>query len=109
MNTPLKQEDWKEAVIEQLVVCGILRVDHENDPELAIKSLMQYAADMATDPVVSSAAATLIRRGKMVASLEFDSKLSAQRINIFNRKLWLTMRDWVSDYMIRITRESLRS
>ena len=62
----LKADDgpWKAAVIDQLVIAHILTAEHESDPLKAIQDLLAYHADIAVDPRVSGAAATLVEQAK---------------------------------------------
>lgn len=55
---------WKSAVIDQLVIAHILTAEHESDPLKAIQDLLAYHADVAVDPRVSGAAATLVEQAK---------------------------------------------
>ena len=55
---------WKSAVIDQLVIAHILTAEHESDPLKAIQDLLAYHADIAVDPRVSGAAATLVEQAK---------------------------------------------
>jgi len=51
--------EWKEAVIEALIVDCIFRKEHEDDPMLAIRELCQWEQDVALDPAVSGEAVKL--------------------------------------------------
>ena len=55
---------WKSAVIDQLVIAHILTAEHESDPLKALQDLLAYHADIAVDPRVSGAAATLVEQAK---------------------------------------------
>ncbi len=55
---------WKSAVIDQLVIAHILTAEHESDPLKAIQDLLAYHTDIAVDPRVSGAAATLVEQAK---------------------------------------------
>ena len=55
---------WKAAVIDQLIIAHILTAEHESDPLKAIQDLLAYHADIAVDPRVSGAAATLVEQAK---------------------------------------------
>jgi hypothetical protein len=59
-----ERNEWKEAVIEQLIVSCIYREEHENDPMMAILDLLSWECEIALDPRVSSEAAEL--RGQEV-------------------------------------------
>ena len=55
---------WKTAVIDQLVIAHILTAEHESDPLKAIQDLLAYHTEIAVDPRVSGAAATLVEQAK---------------------------------------------
>jgi hypothetical protein len=65
---PWEQPDadgpWKSAVIDQLIIAHILTAEHESDPLKAIQDLLAYHTDIAVDPRVSGAAATLVEQAK---------------------------------------------
>jgi len=76
-DTVLKQaiEDekinpWKQVIIDGLVVCGILKKEHEDTPSVALNDLICWSIDVALDPAVSSLAATLQRQWQYKAVLE---------------------------------------
>jgi len=50
-----KQNPWKAAVIDELVVCHIYTAEHDNNPRKAIKDAIQWNCEVALDPRVSSA------------------------------------------------------
>lgn len=58
-----KPNEWKEAVIEKLVVSHILQESHEFDPHGAINDLLAWETQIALDPQVSCQAQALIDRG----------------------------------------------
>ena len=55
---------WKAAVIDQLIIAHTLTVEHESDPLKAVQDLLAYHTDIAVDPRVSGAAATLVEQAK---------------------------------------------
>ena len=55
--------DWKEAVIDELVVAHILTVEHETNPRMAVKAAINWNCEVALDPQVSSDAQALIDQG----------------------------------------------
>ena len=61
------RNEWKEWIIEKLVVSHIYRNEHETDPLKAINDLLSYEVEIALDPQVSSDAQALIDRGKAEA------------------------------------------
>lgn len=62
-----ERDEWKNAIIERLVVSHIYREDHDDDPELALNELLAWEAQLVLDPLVSSAAQALIDRGVALA------------------------------------------
>ena len=54
--------NWKEVVIEQLMVAHIYRHEHEGQPRLALHDLIDYHMSIALDPAVSQPARDLINR-----------------------------------------------
>lgn len=57
-----RDNPWKQAVIERLVVAHIYSAEHENDPLKAVFDLLAYESDLAADPRVSAAAERLVMR-----------------------------------------------
>lgn len=57
------QSEWKEAVINELVVAHIYQTAHDTDPRKAIQDLITWHVQVALDPRVSSDAQALIDRG----------------------------------------------
>lgn len=66
-ETPAKQNEWKEAVIEKLIVCHIYQKKHDDDPIGALNDLLSWEIKIALDPQVSSEAQALIDRGWIAA------------------------------------------
>ena len=58
-------DPWKDIVLEQLVVAGIFRREHEGSPRLAIDELVGYHIDVALDPAVSQQAEDLYEQGRL--------------------------------------------
>lgn len=55
-----ESNEWKHIIIEKLVVCGILRKEHETNPRLAVEDLLAWEVCVALDPVVSDDARKLL-------------------------------------------------
>lgn len=53
------KNEWKEAVIEELIACCILTEADEGDPYAAVKKLCEWERTVALDPAVSEPAAKL--------------------------------------------------
>ena len=51
-------------LIDRLVILHIYRKEHEDNPALALKELIDYEVQIALDPQVSSEAQALIDRGR---------------------------------------------
>ena len=83
---------WKSAVIDQLVIAHILTAEHESDPLKAIQDLLAYHADVAVDPRVSGAAATLVEQAK-AEEREACAKLCEKP-----RTTPLAMTEWCQGY-----------
>jgi hypothetical protein len=61
---PAVDPEWKEAVIDKLIVSCIYRKEHETNPEKAINDLLEWEVTIALDPSVSSKAQALIDMGR---------------------------------------------
>ncbi len=57
------EEQWKHAVINELVCCHIYNAAHDNDPRKALHDAISWNVQVALDPQVSSDAQALIDRG----------------------------------------------
>lgn len=49
----LSREEWKDRVIDALIVTWAYKAEHENDPKLAVNDLIISEIRMATDPQIS--------------------------------------------------------
>lgn len=58
-----EQLTWKEAVLNELIVCHIYNSSHDNDPRKAVHDAITCNCQIALDPTVSSEAQALIDRG----------------------------------------------
>ena len=66
LYAPLRDMNhWKDIVLEQLVVAGIFRREHEGSPRLAIDELVDYHIGVALDPKVSHQAEDLYDKGRI--------------------------------------------
>ena len=67
-TTPLyahpPRDEWREAVIERLIICCIYRSEHDLDPNLALRELIDWEVKIALDPDVSNRAQELINLGR---------------------------------------------
>lgn len=57
-------QTWKGAVIDQLIVSGVLNDTHESDPFMAVRNMIEAEVQAALDPRVSTAARDLLVRGQ---------------------------------------------
>lgn len=60
-----RQNPWKQAIIEALIVDCILSKKHESDPQKAIADLIGWSIKLALDPTVSSDAAKLQAKARL--------------------------------------------
>ena len=60
---------WKDAVIDQLVLNFILTAEHETNPRKALHDLLVWEQRVALDPAVSSAAAELVDNARREMAL----------------------------------------
>lgn len=70
---------WREAVIDELVVCHIYNKQHESDPRKAIKDIINWNVQVALDPQVSSDAQALIDLGSKATAEKLVSALAECR------------------------------
>lgn len=54
--------DFYNAVIDELVVCGIYSKEHDSNPRKAIQDIIKWNCDVALDPAVSSDAQALMKK-----------------------------------------------
>lgn len=54
--------NFRQAVIDELVNCGIFRLEHETNPRLAIHDIINWNVAVALDPAVSVDAINLIEK-----------------------------------------------
>lgn len=77
-----KLNQWRECVIDQLIVGCIYCGDHDDDPRKAISDLISWEVTIALDPSVSSEARTLV--SKHTAKLE--AELAALKAELANER-----------------------
>lgn len=65
-----EQLTWKEAVLNELIVCHIYNSSHDNDPRKAVQDAITCNCQVALDPTVSSEAQALIDRGAVESRAE---------------------------------------
>lgn len=63
MKQTTKDQDWKEAIIDELICLHIYNESHEQNPHKAIHDAISWNVEVALDPQVSSDAQALIDRG----------------------------------------------
>ena len=74
------EHQWKSAVIDQLVICGILTQEHEASARYAVQSLVNYEIEMALDPQISDRAEKLTQTlqpevERLKRAAEIDTRL----------------------------------
>lgn len=52
--------EWKNIIIDKLVICGIFSKEHKTNPRLAVDDLLAWEVSVALDPVVSDDARKLL-------------------------------------------------
>lgn len=70
-----EQLTWKEAVLNELIVCHIYNSSHDNDPRKAMQDAITCNCQIALDPTVSSDAQALINRGAVESRAEIEAKV----------------------------------
>jgi hypothetical protein len=55
----IDEHKWREAVIDELVVCCIYNSEHDKDPRKAIRDIIEWNVQVALDPQVSEQARAL--------------------------------------------------
>jgi hypothetical protein len=55
--------EWKDTIIEQLVIPHIYKKEHEDNPTKAINDLICFHVSLSLDPLVSKDARELIKNG----------------------------------------------
>lgn len=64
------QPEWKEAVINELIIGHIYSAVHETDPRKAVQDVISWNCSVVLDPSISSDAQALIDRGREQAKRE---------------------------------------
>lgn len=77
---PVPNNDWKDQVITELVVLGILSPVHENDPRKALQDIILHSTRNALDPLVSEQARQLVEQGRQQALAELGPHLTAKGV-----------------------------
>ena len=95
-DLPTKQDElWKDAVIDELVVCHIYNKEHDGDPRKAIHDAISWNVQVALDPLVSSDAQALIDKGRdlvcpegsVVVPRKVSGKMQIAGIDAYNDNL----------------------
>lgn len=61
------KNQWKETLIDGLVVCHIYTKEHDSNPRKALHDIVNWNVTVALDPLVSEEAQELIDKGKTQA------------------------------------------
>ena len=77
----LTAHDWKNAVIDALVVQHAYHAEHDHDPVKALNAAIHWNVQVALDPAVSSDAQALIDKGRKDGLLEAAKVCAARAIN----------------------------
>ena len=75
------RNEWKEAVINELIVAHVYQKEHETNPRKAIQDAITWNCQVALDPAVSSDARALVERGlqqsQQAMSVPFNHRAAA--------------------------------
>lgn len=66
----MSSNEWKDRIIDGLIVAHIYREEHENDPQQALLDLIQWHCQVECDPLVSSRAAYLAGGGMLMSPVD---------------------------------------
>ena len=53
-------DEWKEMILDQLMIYGLYKVEYSFDPRAALKALIDWEVSVALDPDVSLEAQKLL-------------------------------------------------
>ncbi len=53
-------DDWKDLILDQLMLYGLYKVEYSFDPRAALKALIDWEVSVALDPAVSLEAQKLL-------------------------------------------------
>lgn len=85
--------EWKQAVINELVTAYILTAEHETNPRKAIQDAITWNCQVALDPAVSSDARALIERGRNAPG---DAEEVADGFALVPTKMYVDADAWES-------------
>jgi hypothetical protein len=92
-----KQNEWKNVIIQELIVDGILTQEHENNPILALQDAITWNCQVVIDPAVSSDASKLIRQAKREALLEAANELQGVPDDYSRAFMMITLRNMAEE------------
>jgi hypothetical protein len=73
-----RQNPWKMALMDGLVITHTLCKEHETDPRKAVNDLISWHVTDALDPQLSSAADELVRQAKREALMDASNEINEQ-------------------------------
>lgn len=76
--------DFYNAVIDELVVCGIYSKEHDSNPRKAIQDIIEWNCDVALDPAVSSDAQTLVKKERDECLKAVVEVLTKRHVEYYN-------------------------
>ncbi len=59
-NTRVVEGEWKEMILDQLMIYGLYKVEYSFDPRAALKAMIDWEVSVALDPAVSLEAQKLL-------------------------------------------------
>ena len=59
-NEKITVDNWKETILDQIMLYGLYKAEYEFDPRAALKALIDWEVSVALDPAVSLEAQKLL-------------------------------------------------
>lgn len=66
----MPSNNWRDVLLDALVVAGIYSKKHDTDPRLALHELLCWETSVVLDPAASSSAQELVDRGRKLQAAE---------------------------------------
>lgn len=76
----VKENPWRQVIVDALIVNHIYNAKHDNDPLRALADLLQWEISIALDPAVSSAAQRLINESGHIRRAMYCGGCGSTRI-----------------------------
>lgn len=79
-----QNNDFYNAVIDELVCCHIYSKEHDSNPRKAIQDIIKWNCDVALDPAVSSDAQSLVKKERDECLKSVVDVLTSRHIEQYN-------------------------